>query len=153
MNIPEPIASACATLFEKLPIEHAMPRLTVSDPTHSELVEQALAKLEGRADLAAALWLYVDDLDRAHTAAQSVETSTGSWWHGIMHRREGDFSNSRYWMRRAAGHPLITARPDLDPVPLVDAVSTAADPADLVLVARQRQEWLTLFEWCANGEG
>ena len=99
-----------------------MPHLLGSHPKHTALVQEILKQpaLADRADLAAGLWLYVDDLDRSHTVSQSVEDTTGSYWHGIMHRREGDFSNSHYWMRRAAGHPLPRTRPDLDPDALID---------------------------------
>jgi hypothetical protein len=69
-----------------------------------------------------------------------------------MHRREGDFSNSHYWMRRAAAHPLRRSRPELDPDALVDAVAAARGVDRPDLVARQREEWKALFEWCAAQE-
>ena len=109
----------------------------------------AIEDLAARSELAAGLWLYVDDLERSHTVSQGIDGATGSWWHGIMHRREGDFSNSHYWMRRAAGHPLLTLRPDLDPHDLVDAISRASGD-DTELVAGQKEEWKALFEWCAS---
>ena len=54
-----------------------------------------------RPGLVAGIWLYVDDLDRSHTISQSLDTVEGSLWHAIMHRRESDFSNSKYWLRLA----------------------------------------------------
>ena len=149
LNLPDELSKACEPLFGKIPFEDAMPRLTGSDPKHTELVEEILQRpeLQNRPDLAAGLWLYADDLDRSHTVAQSMEDATGAFWHGIMHRREGDFSNSHYWMRRAASHPLAVM---LDPDSLVDAVAAANGFDDPELVDRQREEWKALFEWCAS---
>src|SRR5208282_517235 len=55
----------------------------------------------------AGLWLWHDGLEESHRISQGVLDSTGSFWHAIMHRREGDFSNSKYWYARAAGHPCL----------------------------------------------
>lgn len=151
MNLPEPIARACEALFAAAPMSRAMRHLTGSHPSHTQLVERILQypAIAERGDLAAGLWLYVDDLERSHTISQSLSDSTGSYWHGIMHRREGDFANSHYWMRRAARHPLIVNEPSLDPDSLIDAVARSESDDD-ELVARQRAEWQALFEWCAN---
>ncbi|MGV3486637.1 MAG: hypothetical protein ACO1RT_19625 [Planctomycetaceae bacterium] len=54
-----------------------------------------------------ALWLLAGDLDVSHTISQSLETPDGSLLHAIMHRREGDFSNAKYWLRRASNHPVL----------------------------------------------
>ncbi len=151
MDLPAPIARACKPLFDDVPLDGAMTCLTGSDPGHNDLVEQILGDpaLEGRPDLAAGLWLYVGDLERSHAISQSLTDATGSFWHGIMHRREGDFASSHYWMRRAAEHPLLTGDFRLDPNSLIDAVARAkADEPPLV--ERQREEWQALFEWCAN---
>ncbi len=43
----------------------------------------------------------VDALDVAHRIFQDEPSDLGSYWHGMMHRREGDFDNARYWFRRA----------------------------------------------------
>jgi hypothetical protein len=43
----------------------------------------------------------VDALDAAHRYFQEAPSDLGSYWHGMMHRREGDFDNARYWFRRA----------------------------------------------------
>jgi hypothetical protein len=42
-----------------------------------------------------------DALDAAHRFFQDAPSDLGSYWHGMMHRREGDFDNARYWFRRA----------------------------------------------------
>ena len=151
MDLPADIAAACKPLFEALPMEQAMERLIGGSPKHTEVVEAVLQQpaIAGRADLAAGLWLYVDDLDRSHSVSQSLADSTGSYWHAIMHRREGDFANSHYWLRRAAEHPLIASDPQRDPHALVDAVAQAGRE-DSDLAARQRLEWQSLFSWCAN---
>ncbi len=52
----------------------------------------------------AGLWLWHDALDASHEICQSIETPGGSYWHAILHRREGDFPNARYWLRRAGVH-------------------------------------------------
>ncbi len=55
-----------------------------------------------------ALWLHHDFLDRSHQISQNIATSSGSFWHGIMHRREGDYWNSKYWFRQVGNHPIFT---------------------------------------------
>jgi hypothetical protein len=55
----------------------------------------------------AGLWLLAGELDRSHEVSQSLETAEGSFWHGIMHRREGDFGNAKYWFRKVGRHPVL----------------------------------------------
>ena len=55
----------------------------------------------------AAVLLWHDHFDAAHELCQSVETSEGSWVHGILHRREPDYSNATYWFHRVGRHPAF----------------------------------------------
>jgi len=45
-----------------------------------------------------------DDWEGAHTIVQAHEDdATACWVHAVLHKIEGDESNSRYWYRRT-GH-------------------------------------------------
>lgn len=55
----------------------------------------------------AGLLLRIDDLEGSHALSQDIDTPTGSYWHGIMHRREPDYSNAGYWFRRVGRHPVF----------------------------------------------
>ncbi len=95
----------------------------------------------------AGLWLRFDFLDESHKISQGIETPTGSFWHAIMHRREGDFANSKYWWRRVGKHPALIG----DPFAFVDAVEACVirgqgDAATLEVL--QEREWRSLFDFC-----
>lgn len=120
----------------------------------------------------AALWLRHDFLDESHRISQDLPNIEGSYWHGIMHRREPDYENSKYWFRRVGHHrvmdPLLeeaaklsvgakgeaaylAAQTQWDPVRFIDLCqSNAAESAPYHLLCRQIQqaEWNLLFEHC-----
>ena len=108
--------------------------------------------IASRPALASALWLYIDELDRSHRISQGIDTPTGSFWHGIMHRREGDFGNSHYWFRNTGEHPAMEAIDGYDGHAFIDeveAIEVGGDGREQA-AAKQRAEWVTLFEWCST---
>jgi hypothetical protein len=124
----------------------------------------------------AGLWLWHDWLERSHALSQSLSSPTGSFWHAIMHRREGDFSNSKYWYARALNHPVMASlaggaatvvnRAPADkgllrivangwnPNALVDLAeevsNNSADARRPIAIELQQMEWRTLWEYCAR---
>jgi len=139
-------------------------------------LENASKSEELRNATLAGLWLFHDWLDESHTLSQSIHSATGSFWHAIMHRREGDFSNSKYWYARAAGHPVlpilaaqagsVVNQSPADKsllrliasgwnpnafVDLVESLHTDEGDARYSLAVRLQQlEWKVLFEFCAR---
>lgn len=55
----------------------------------------------------AGLLLLADAWDEAHLVAQDLDSVEGSYWHGIVHRREPDAGNAKYWFRRVGQHPIF----------------------------------------------
>lgn len=124
----------------------------------------------------AGLWLWRDGLEQSHTISQGIDDPTGSFWHAILHRREGDFGNSKYWYARCADHPILAtlsarAADIINPLPadksllklnlngwnpavFVDMAqrldNQPADPLFAAAVALQQLEWRTLFDFCVR---
>lgn len=121
-----------------------------------------------------ALWLYHDMLEESHTVSQSIPTAEGSYWHGVMHRREPDYSNAKYWFGRVGDHPLFlemykeaanlvgkrtyssvfTAfmrKHTWDPVVFVDVCAEhyrKGGEAEALCRKLQLLEWRMLFDYC-----
>lgn len=53
------------------------------------------------------LLLWNDSMSESHEISQGITNATGSYWHGILHRREPDFSNAKYWFRQVGEHPIF----------------------------------------------
>lgn len=123
----------------------------------------------------AGLWLWNGFLDRSHQISQEINTPEGSWWHGIMHRREPDPGNAAYWFRRVGNHPLfkslahsmqqLTAGRSLpksagwlatadhwDPFRFIDLCESTRRSTDINLQTCVREaaavEWYELFDYC-----
>jgi hypothetical protein len=174
LQLPPDLRPTLQPLFESLPFDQAMPELVSQpgDAAHAEgltLVQQWAEddRFRHRHDLLAGLYLYVDDLDAAHIRAQDDATPTGSFWHAVVHRREGDFDNAKYWYAKASNHPAMshidltgggagsgTDVAAYDPDTFVDQVrqNRTDDERDAkpALLSAQRKEWKALFEWCAG---
>lgn len=73
----------------------------------AELIGGRVRDRDAAACVRSGLLLMANDLDASHAVSQTISTADGSFWHGIMHRREPDFGNSKYWFRRVGSHPAF----------------------------------------------
>lgn len=97
----------------------------------------------------AGLLTRADRFHEAHEVSQEIHTPTGSYWHGILHRREPDYGNARYWFDRVGSHPVF---PEL--AAAVAAEAGASKPIG-ELTARGRWDpyrWIRLCEECVEGD-
>src|SRR5947209_12977124 len=79
------------------------PSELASDAPHA----RARLPITAHQHIRAAVLLWHDHLDAAHQFAQNLPDSGGSVLHGIMHRREPDYGNAKYWFQRAGPHPAF----------------------------------------------
>ena len=54
-----------------------------------------------RKDLLQAIDIALTEWHTAHQIVQQYEDATAAWIHAVLHKIEGDQSNSQYWYRRA----------------------------------------------------
>jgi hypothetical protein len=154
-----------------------------NESAHKDLLALAVERMFERSKIVdpdaarcclSGLWLLHDFLDESHTISQDIDTIDGSYWHGIMHRREPDYGNAKYWFRRVPSHPVfgplnekareLTSKDKPDSAAAFLATQTAWDPFRFVdlceaiargkssaeSLARQvaRAEWDLLFGYC-----
>ncbi|MBI3838889.1 MAG: hypothetical protein HY288_13280 [Planctomycetia bacterium] len=149
------------------PLLEALTPDTIAAPHALANRDMALACLSG-------LWLRHDFLDESHRISQELENPSGSYWHGIMHRREPDFTNAKYWFRRVGNHPVfgflqtaaqssasqrkadkaakfLIEQSQWDPLAFVDLCELALDvshPIHALCMSIQQCEWELLFDYC-----
>jgi hypothetical protein len=167
------IMNANPHAYEALVVEGAAPALArelLVGVKPDQLLTTPIKSPPAAGAMLAGLWLWHDALEESHTLSQKLDTPDGAYWHAIMHRREGDFSNSKYWLARCRNHPcgaamakslaeLNQSDPALvstggwDPFAFVDLVEQVhdrpSDPRRPMVIALQQLEWRVLFAHCA----
>lgn len=171
-------------------IPFALPRLTPRGRSAAlstdavrgiDQAAQPVASAPDAVAVKAGLLLMHDRLDESHQLSQSIEGEgvhrSGDYWHAILHRREPDYGNSKYWFRQVGRHPQFVELSGVaaallqrsaateadkwmkrlslpggwDPMAFVDLCESAADDEDgaLGIAARdiQWQEMLLLLRW------
>ena len=138
-------------------------KCTNEDVRHMLLKADADRLFAGARDPESALsglFLYFSCLKEAHDLLHTFGGIDGAYWHGIMHRMEGDAFNANYWFRRIPAHPVFPALRreaaelgyapsgrEWDPFAFTAfcAVSANEDLAKRIQLA----EWQLLFDYCA----
>lgn len=152
-------------IVQKLGARQPLPPLAPEKEWDTELTRQIQATsiadlFDGRAlkdsslanAVKSALLLWNDALDDSHDISQGVGSKTGSYWHGIMHRREPDYSNSKYWFARVGSHPIFpTLRVRVLDI-LKASSSQSAQLARYAEAIEQNDNWNApqFIDWCQD---
>lgn len=140
----------------------AEPRLPELGPgTPITAVRPKLAVLDLSPACRAGLWLFFDFLDESHRISQDDESDPDrNFWHAVMHRREPDPSNSKYWWRKVGPHPVLEQLAEQAPplgydyasphdfVDFCERVRGSGSADEEVAKRVQLLEWQLLFDHC-----
>lgn len=168
-----------ASLVDRiLRAEHLLERLLPTQPLDRALLMELRAaadnEIAGNRLIGAApafalvrggLLYALDAIDEAHRIFQDSPGDLGSYWHGMMHRREGDFDNARYWFRRAGALAFfdelhgrvseysadMSRQSNWDPYLFTGQCEQARfgdTDLEAELVKLQRDEFEVLFDYC-----
>lgn len=153
-----------------IPVRDQLSRLQ-----HQDLADGRPIRNREMADAClAGIWLLYNFLEESHEISQNLPSISGSYWHAIMHRREPDYGNAKYWFRRVGRHPimhdlaantakltssgglddatrLLAAGDEWDPMAMVDACEAVAlgrSSNQEFLIQLAAEEWRLLFDYC-----
>jgi hypothetical protein len=98
LETPEPPHMTMTKRAGTLSIDEINTRIDsiLGKPTEMDRMDRELVR--------AAILIWHDHFDAAHEIVQDIENADGSLLHGLLHRREPDFMNARYWFRRVGSH-------------------------------------------------
>ncbi len=138
--------------IQRLKARELLPPLYPTEVWDADLSTQIRDSTQSSDAVRAGLLLWNDDLDASHTISQNISDATGSFWHAIMHRREGDASNAKYWWRRTDAHPAFGAVQQA--VLAVLESETSAPAQNFADELRRAQTWLPerFVDACAAGK-
>ena len=158
---------AIAEVIEKLETGNPLPTLVPQEAWNTELTDalesasldelfqgESLKNSTFGDAIKSGLLLWNDALDESHNISQGLSNQTGSYWHGIMHRREPDYSNAKYWFGRVGTHPIF---PQIRERALA-ILNETPDPSDALARVAQTIEteaqWdaYQFIDWCQAAE-
>ncbi|HVA48790.1 MAG TPA: hypothetical protein VNH11_20660 [Pirellulales bacterium] len=122
-----------------LPMRGRLAGLSVEQLFENKIADRAMASA-----CLAGLWLYHDFFDESHSISQEISTIEGSYWHAILHRREPDYVNAKYWFRRVGDHTIGS---DLTRVAKELAQGTS-DPASQLLLTQSSWDSFRFVDFC-----
>jgi hypothetical protein len=158
---------AIAEVVEQLEAGNPLPTLVPQNAWNTELTDalesapldelfqgESLKNSTFGEAIKSGLLLWNDALDESHTISQELMNQTGSYWHGIMHRREPDYSNSKYWFGRVGTHPIF---PELREraIALCKETSNPSDAlAQIAQTIEAQENWdaYQFIDWCQTTE-
>jgi hypothetical protein len=155
------------------PNEIARPKL-IALALNRSLAGAKIVDFEASRCVFSGLWLWHDFLEESHHISQDIDSAEGSYWHAIMHRREPDYGNAKYWFRRMGQHgvfgPLAAAARELAGqaqldapaaflatqkhwdafafVELCEAIARGRSRCEQLAREIARAEWRLLFDHC-----
>jgi len=124
--------------------------LAVLEQKLDDWLPRSMLPAAAQAPIRAAVLLWHDHLHASHRISQDLSGPDGSYLHGLMHRREPDYGNSKYWFHRVGRHSCfvelarraggllrdksetalerrLMPRGDWDPFTFIDACEAKAD--------------------------
>lgn len=159
---------AIADVIEKLEAGNPLPTLVPQKAWSTELTD-ALAStsvdelFQGESlknntfgdAIKSGLLLWNDALDESHNISQGLENQTGSYWHGIMHRREPDYSNAKYWFGRVGTHPIFPQVREQALAILKETPNPSDALARIAQAIETEENWdaYQFIDWCQAAEG
>ena len=158
---------AIAEVIEKLETGNPLPTLVPQEAWSPELTDALAASslddlFQGKSvknttfgeAIKSGLLLWNDALDESHTISQELGNQTGSYWHGIMHRREPDYSNSKYWFGRVGTHPIFPALRERALAILKEIPNPSDALANIAQTIEADGNWdaYQFIDWCQAAE-
>ncbi|MCG9127560.1 hypothetical protein JT359_08185 [Candidatus Poribacteria bacterium] len=116
-----------------LSLEDLFQGQTVKDDTYAKAIKSGL-------------FLWNDALDESHEISQTLANDTGSYWHGLMHRREPDYSNSKYWFGRVGDHPIFPSLRD-SVLTLSNEIQNPSDTLSQIIMTIESQDNWDSFQF------
>ncbi|KAK4690028.1 hypothetical protein P7C73_g40, partial [Tremellales sp. Uapishka_1] len=142
-----PSMESILTKLRSRPLPPLEPGTTVYAPD----LTSTIATLPVSTYAIASMHLLNDDIHSCHLIAQDNEgVPTANLLHATLHRREGDYTNSKCWWRDVSSHPLM---PDREAAKqFVDSCEKAAkgklsSEEEIQLRERQWADLLQLVDW------
>ena len=158
---------AIAEVIEKLEAGNPLPTLVPQEAWSPELTDALTSSsldnlFQGKSvknttfgeAIKSGLLLWNDALDESHTISQELGNQTGSYWHGIMHRREPDYSNSKYWFGRVGTHPIFPALRERALAILKETPNPSDALANIAQTIEADGNWdaYQFIDWCQAAE-
>ena len=158
---------AIAEVIEKLETGNPLPTLVPQEAWNTELTDalesasldelfqgESLKNSTFGDAIKSGLLLWNDALDESHNISQGLSNHTGSYWHGIMHRREPDYSNAKYWFGRVGTHPIFPQVRERA-LAILSEVSSPSDALTYIaqtIEAEENWDAYQFIDWCQAAE-